>query len=75
VELPGTVDALTLYREALARDIWITPGPLFSARRALRHHVRLNYGQPWTPATRAAIVTVGRLARDLAHVAADSASP
>lgn len=71
VELPGTVDALTLYRQALARDIWIAPGPLFSARRALRHHVRLNYGQPWTPATRTAVATVGRLARDLDRSVAD----
>jgi DNA-binding transcriptional MocR family regulator len=75
VELPGTVDALTLYRQALARDIWIAPGPLFSARRALRHHIRLNYGQPWTAAASAAVDTVGQLAHDLSHTAADSASP
>lgn len=48
VELPAAVDALDLHRRAAAEGIGISPGPMFSAQRAYRNCVRLNYGHPWT---------------------------
>lgn len=43
VELPQSVDALALHREALTRHaISTAPGVLFSADRRFTHHMRLN---------------------------------
>ncbi|MEC5164147.1 aminotransferase class I/II-fold pyridoxal phosphate-dependent enzyme [Janthinobacterium sp. CG_S6] len=62
VELPKGVDALALHRSALRHGISIAPGPIFSAKRAFGHCVRLNYGHPWDATHEAAIATLGRLA-------------
>lgn len=70
LELPKQVSASQLYRLALAKKISIAPGPMFCASDNYKHHIRLNYGHG--PATHAAIVTVGKLACQLA---ADSAKP
>jgi DNA-binding transcriptional MocR family regulator len=67
VELAGGVDALELHRRALSLGISVAPGPMFSAQRAFRHCIRLNYGHPWTERSEAAIATLGRLARSLAR--------
>ena len=63
VEMPVGIDALALHRSALAAGISIAPGPIFSATRAFRHCIRLNYGHPWSPQLDAAIATLGRLAQ------------
>ncbi len=62
VELPKGVDALALHRSALRHGISIAPGPIFSAKRAFGHCVRLNYGHVWDATHEAAIATLGRLA-------------
>ncbi len=62
VELAGGVDALALHRRALSLGISVAPGPMFSAQRAFRNFIRLNYGHPWTERSEAAIATLGRLA-------------
>jgi len=61
VELPPHVDAVHLFEVALAHDIAIAPGPIFSAAGDLRRYIRLNYGHPWTPAVEGAIRTIGAL--------------
>lgn len=48
VELPESVDVLKLHRLALAQNISIAPGPMFSAQRKFHHCIRLNYGHPWS---------------------------
>lgn len=63
VELPESYDALELHRDALDAGISIAPGPIFSAQRAFRHGVRLNYGYAWTPRMDKAMATLGRLLR------------
>ncbi|MNN08732.1 putative HTH-type transcriptional regulator YdcR [compost metagenome] len=63
VEMPVGIDALALHRSALAVGISIAPGPIFSATRAFRHCIRLNYGHPWSPQLEEAIATLGRLAQ------------
>lgn len=63
VELPPGHDSLALQRVALAEGISLAPGPLFSARGDFRHCLRLNAGQPWTPALAAAVARLGELIR------------
>jgi DNA-binding transcriptional MocR family regulator len=67
VELPATVDALTLHERALEAGISISPGPIFSAQaRRYSHFIRLSCGQPWSPRIEAGVATLGSLARSLA---------
>ena len=61
LELPPRVDALRLHKEALAQGISVAPGPIFSAKREFRHHLRLNFGHPDSEARQQAVATLGRL--------------
>jgi DNA-binding transcriptional MocR family regulator len=62
VVLPASVDALELHRRALAHGISIAPGPMFSAKRAFRNCIRLNYGHPWDERLAGAVALLGQLA-------------
>lgn len=62
VELPGEVDALALWERARSERIDFVPGPLFSASGRYANCLRLNCGQPVTPAVRAALGRLGALA-------------
>ena len=62
VELPPTVDALALHRQALAQGISIAPGPIFSAKREFRNCIRINTGHPWSPQIANAVATLAWLA-------------
>ena len=66
VELPKTVNALRLHQLASAEGISIAPGPMFSAQRKYRNHLRLNFGHPWSPTIERAVCTLGRLITALA---------
>ena len=61
LELPAHVDATQIYREALAANISVAPGPMFSARRAYRNCLRINTGHPFTASIERAIATLGKL--------------
>ena len=63
VELPPGHDSLALHRAALAEGISLAPGPLFSAGGDFRACLRLNGGQPWTPALVRAVTRLGELIR------------
>jgi DNA-binding transcriptional MocR family regulator len=63
VDLPPGHDTLALQRAALAEGISLAPGPLFSASGSFRQSLRLNSGQPWTPALAAALARLGELIR------------
>ena len=63
VECPGQVDAIQVHRRALEQGFSIAPGPIFSARRAFAHCLRLNYGHEWTAATERAIKALGAIVR------------
>lgn len=65
IELPSAVNAVELYRLALARGISIAPGPVFSLHRGFDHFIRLNYGHPWTAASDAAVATMAEIMRTL----------
>jgi DNA-binding transcriptional MocR family regulator len=62
LELPKPVDAVDLYRRALAEGISIAPGPLFSAREKYRNFVRVNFAQGWDDRTAGAVARLGKLA-------------
>ena len=61
LELSPGVDTLELHRLALAQDISIAPGPMFSPRRQFRNYLRLNCGHPWSAAFDRAVATLARL--------------
>jgi DNA-binding transcriptional MocR family regulator len=61
VELPEAFDGLDIYRAALARNITVMPGAVFSPQRKFRNFLRLNYGMKWTPALDAAMGTLGKI--------------
>ena len=75
VELPHSVDALRLFEAALERGISLAPGPIFSASGEFRHHIRLNYGYPWSPEIERTMATLGELAQDEALVSASLDGP
>lgn len=62
---PEGLDALELYRRAIAQDIAIAPGPLFSAAGRFRNCFRLNAAIPWSPALEVALTTLGALTHEL----------
>ncbi|MDC7702804.1 aminotransferase-like domain-containing protein [Vogesella indigofera] len=62
VECPETVDSTRLLQRALAEGISFAPGVAFSAAPRFGHCLRINCGQPFTPALAAAIARLGQLA-------------
>lgn len=65
VELPPQADAMKIYRAALAENISVAPGPMFSARRVFGNCLRINCGHPFTPAIERAIAELGRLSANI----------
>jgi DNA-binding transcriptional MocR family regulator len=61
IEFAIHVDAEVLYEQALALNICIAPGPMFSASRKYRNFIRLNAAVTWTPKTEKALVKLGQL--------------
>lgn len=61
LELPETIDALMLHRQAIEQGVSIAPGPIFSASRSFRHCVRLNFGHPWNADIDRAVRVLGEL--------------
>ena len=66
IELPPRVDAMELFRTALASRIGILPGIVFSAKADYRHYIRLSFGVGWTDEVAVALQRLGRLAREAA---------
>jgi DNA-binding transcriptional MocR family regulator len=67
VELPKAVNALKLFRQALAENITITPGGIFSASGHFQNHIRISCGYPWSDEIDRALVTLGKLCEKLAR--------
>jgi len=62
LELPRGTDSLEFLELALAQNISIAPGPIFSAKRAFGNCLRLNYGAPSQAALLKAVETLGHIA-------------
>jgi DNA-binding transcriptional MocR family regulator len=63
LELPEGQDAIEIHSRALEAGFSIAPGPIFSAKRAFRHCLRLNYGHPWTPISDKAVRALAAILR------------
>jgi len=70
VELPDNVDCMRLYKEALDRGITVGPGYMFSVSNSYRHFIRLNYSSGWSRAIEEAVITVGKIAANIASASA-----
>jgi len=64
VELAPTFDCDLLYRRALAENISIAPGSVFSTGEAYRHCFRLNCALPWTAQYERALRRLAQLIED-----------
>ncbi|BCD95869.1 PLP-dependent aminotransferase family protein [Marinagarivorans cellulosilyticus] len=64
VELPEGVDTQAKYTRALADDIIITPGPLFSISGQFRNCLRISYAHPWTEDRAKALACLSQLLLD-----------
>jgi len=59
VQLPEEVDSVALYARALAQNIFICPGVLFSTDDGYRRFIRLSASR-WSPEIEAAIAKLGK---------------
>ena len=66
IELPRGTDALELLQLALAENISLTPGMMFSATRKYRNFIRVNCGHPWDQRIEDAVVRLGQLVASMA---------
>ncbi|THB77743.1 MAG: PLP-dependent aminotransferase family protein [Desulfobacteraceae bacterium] len=66
VELPKHIDTEQVYQYALARDILIAPGRLFSLQNRFNNCMRLS-ASVWNPKVANAIQTLGRLCSKLSN--------
>jgi len=66
LELPETIDVMTLYEAAVGAGIAFAPGPAFSAKDRYRHHLRLN-AACWSEEMEPAVATLGKLAAKVAR--------
>jgi len=62
VELPGQIDGMRLYQQALEHGITVGPGYMFSATNSYPNFIRLNYSSPWSREIEQAVITVGKIA-------------
>ncbi|WP_404789865.1 PLP-dependent aminotransferase family protein [Altericista sp. CCNU0014] len=63
LQFPEAFDALVLYEEALAHNINIAPGIIFSSSGHYRNCLRLNCGFPWSPRIEQAMQILGQLCK------------
>jgi DNA-binding transcriptional MocR family regulator len=63
LESPNGPDAIEVHHHCLEHGFSIAPGPIFSAKRAFRHCLRLNYGHPWTAQSDNAVRALGQILR------------
>lgn len=73
VTLPGAIDSLQIYHEALKRNILISPGCLFSMKPKFSNCMRINAGH-WNEKIRKAVVYLGKLCREYKSVAVNPVS-
>lgn len=63
VEFPGEMDTAELYNHALARQISIAPGRMFTLQNQFQNCMRLCIGLPWTDDLALKLRQLGNLAR------------
>lgn len=66
VQLPKSVDAITLFEKALQQKIGVVPGPMFSRTGQFDNCLRLSFGIPWSQRLEEAVAVLGSIAGRLA---------
>jgi DNA-binding transcriptional MocR family regulator len=66
IEMPRHVDSRRVFAAARREHIGVAPGAAFSTSRRFDHFIRLQYGDPWTPALESAIRRLGAIIARLA---------
>ncbi len=67
IELPRQVDSREVFALARLEHIGVAPGAAFSTTRRFDHFIRLQYGEPFTAQTEAAIRRLGQIVERLAE--------
>lgn len=65
IELPKQVDTTALYYRALARNISIAPGKMFSSGKQYQNYFRFNASWAWSDTQEAAVATLGELIAEM----------
>lgn len=65
VELPSGIDTMVLFEKAAQHGITFGPGQLFSATDRYSHCLRLSFSGAWAEPEKAALATLGALAKAL----------
>lgn len=65
LELPETINGVELYFQAMAKNIGITPGAIFTTQDRFANYIRLSCGIPWSKRLDTGIRTLGQLAANL----------
>jgi DNA-binding transcriptional MocR family regulator len=65
LQLPETVDTFLLYEQAIAEEIIITPGRLFSSVKKFSNCLRLSFAHPTTGHRLQALIRLGQLCEDM----------
>jgi len=68
LELPETVNTLTLYARARDEGIVVTPGSLFSGQDRYQNFLRLSFAHPLTAERKDALMLLGQLIKELSFV-------
>jgi DNA-binding transcriptional MocR family regulator len=65
VELNPCVNAFELFRNAIAENISIAPGQIFSTDARFSHYIRLSFGNPFDKKIDKSLKTLGRLIKEM----------
>ena len=65
IELPGGCDTVTLFHQALSKNISIAPGAIFSPTNKYSRCFRISFGLQWSNELDMAIKTLGELTKQL----------
>lgn len=75
VELPHRLSAARLFEAALAQQIAVAPGSLFSNSARFDHFMRINCGWPWSPEIDDALRRLGEIALEMTAISPPAKSP
>jgi DNA-binding transcriptional MocR family regulator len=67
IEMPKQVDSREVFALARLEHIGVAPGAAFSTTRRFDHFIRLQYGEPFTVQTEAALKRLGQIVKRLAE--------
>lgn len=65
VELPKGLSSRQLFAQAIAENIFIAPGSIFSCDDRFDHCLRLSCGYPWSADIEHALIRLGQLCRQM----------